>query len=86
MTAKLVTGYVDAGTSVKFNIKTRASAGTGGTNILTANLTASRTGTAAKSGTLIDYGTLTAGNYLCLDIGTVTGSVGLLTASLVAEV
>jgi hypothetical protein len=71
-TATRIDAYVFGGTSVVFNFEERTSPGTGGTNMMTTDMTAT---TSLVSDTSLANGGLASGNTLALDISAVTGAV-----------
>ena len=75
-----VKGNVDDGTSATFNIEERATLGSAGTDILSSDMAADTNGEIVSSG--FNNDSLSADNYLTIDISAVSGAVTDLTIRL----
>ena len=70
-----VDSYVTAATSATFNIQQRSTIGTTGTNVLSASMVATTTGVSSSS---FSDSSLTAGNWLWIQISAISGTPGQL--------
>lgn len=75
-----VKANVQSGTSATFNIEERATLGSAGTNILSSDVAADTNGEVVSSG--FNNDSLSADNYLTIDISAISGSVTDLTIRL----
>lgn len=79
-----VKANVEGGTSATFHIQERATLGSAGTNILSSAMVADTDGEIVSSG--FNNESLSADNYLTIDISAVSGSVTDLTIRLKARI
>lgn len=82
-TVSRIDAYVQAATSVTFNIEERSAIGSAGTNIMTSDLAADADGAAQ---TEFANPSLASGNWLYVDISAVSGTPGQVVITLTTEV